>query len=177
MGPPRIRIWVLMSAVALAALALTGWTYVLRSREYASLAMVHSRSEKQCKLDLATAEANADEWRREIHEIELDIERYIKQIRRIESLPVQKFDRSGALDAQRNLAQLEGILIGYREDLKHKEGMVEECRKLVVQEHGRAIAFERAARFPWLSVPPRQPTPGPIDDPNGSVGGVGEQWK
>ena len=43
---------------------------------------------------------------------------------------------------------------------------------------GRDRLWSEPLVFPCLKfVPPREPIPGPVDDPNGKVGGDGEQWK
>jgi hypothetical protein len=71
---PRIRIWILMTVVALAALGLAGWVLAGRTREYSKLADFWARQEERDLRDASYSDNSVEHAKRMVQSEQAHLE-------------------------------------------------------------------------------------------------------
>jgi hypothetical protein len=124
---PRLRIWILMAAVAFAALGSAAWVLIHRSRQYANLAAMHETLERTHRRYLAAVERKAQE--------------------------VGSVLEFNTAVRQGPGARLFGAADEFESEKQALDASIRKYRQLAENERLIASAYRRASRSPWLGAP------------------------
>lgn len=156
-----IKLWMLTTLIALAALVLGAWTMISRARIFANKALVckqkimqNSRDEQYWLLRVTEEERNATEQQASADQLERIIEAV-----NISAQALPPFDGLSSVRQHRRV-QNARLLQGSREIAKlHKEAaeryrvLAEQARKSGNYHRMLMHEYKRASRRPWLIEP------------------------
>jgi hypothetical protein len=148
---PRIRIWILMTVVALAALASTGWVMVRRSREYLALAVMHEKRARS----YALARQVTYKYGYHMHQMAPLCRRLLQLLNEsqfVDPTRQQQIDYYTAAEKR-----LKSELVKAEQEKRDEQLERERLRKRVPIERALAVRYRRAARYPWLGAPRVKP--------------------
>jgi molecular chaperone GrpE (heat shock protein) len=150
---PRLRIWILMTVVAIAALALTGWR---RSQECSKIAARYDSRKRNELEQKEFNESDAAKIRAIIQVARDSVTRLSEPIPTTTAVNARNRSISDvrASDEHGEIARLETLLAEYEENLQKVEKEVEKYRKRAAFARATAAAYRRIARYPWLFAPP-----------------------
>jgi hypothetical protein len=128
---PRVRIWLVMLAVAIVAVGSATWVLWKRSAEYARLATQCETHEFNFRLDLEHFESLKRFNQEEIESLR-------------ETLPGLDGDSFEVVQRQIKEAQ---------DEIQEFDDLSRACSQHVAAAHANVAVCRRSVRFPWLGAP------------------------
>jgi hypothetical protein len=155
---PRLRIWILMLVVALAALGSAAWILTKRSREYSERAAEHELQAVTFTQDAENARLLVENSLERTKAVKETLNNYKDILVGLKNLPAASDGAEAAIAA--HSAAEEGFkrqLATNESNTRHWEAAYERAVISIREEHMRVKRWRRAARCPWLGPPRVKP--------------------